>query len=69
MKKIIGETKANHKTNQVDINNQGLTDEEYERIKDLKKTKNQRELSPEEKEELERLKKAKDNRNVAIPIL
>lgn len=69
LKKIIGETKANHKTNQVDINNQGLTDEEYERIKDLKKTKNQRELSPEEKEELERLKKAKDNRNAAISIL
>lgn len=69
LKKIIGETKASHKTNQVDINNQGLTDEEYERVKDLQKKKNQRELTAEEKAELERLKKAKDNRNAAISIL
>ena len=30
LKKIIGQTKAMPKTNQVDINNQGLTGEEYE---------------------------------------
>ena len=69
LKKIIGETKANHKTNQVDINSQGLTDEEYEKVEELKKTKKKRKLTPEEEEQLEKLQKAKDNRNAAISIL
>lgn len=69
LKKIIGETKANHKTDQVDINSQGLTEEEYERVEELKKKKIKRTLTPEEEEELEKLKKAKDNRNSAISIL
>ena len=69
LKKIIGETKANHKTGQVDINSQGLTEEEYDRVEELKKEKRKRELTEAEKEEMERLKKAKDNRNAAISIL
>ena len=69
LKKIIGETKANHKTSQVDINSQGLTDEEYEQVEELKKTKKKRKLTPEEEERLEKLQKAKDNRNAAITIL
>jgi DNA or RNA helicases of superfamily II len=69
LKKIIGETKANHKTSQVDINSQGLTDEEYEQVEELKKTKKKRKLTPEEEEQLEKLQKAKDNRNAAISIL
>lgn len=69
LKKIIGETKANHKMGQVDINSQGLTEEEYDRVEELKKEKHKRELTAEEKEEMERLKKAKDNRNAAISIL
>lgn len=69
LKKIIGETKANHQTNKVDINSQGLTDEEYERVEELKKEKKKRNLTPQEEEELQKLKKAKDNRNAAISIL
>lgn len=69
LKKIIGETKANHSTGQVDINNQGLTDEEYDRVEDLSKKKKKQQLTPEEEEELQKLKKAKDNRNAAISIL
>ena len=69
LKKIIGETKANHKTGQVDINSQGLTDEEYDRVQDLTNKKKKRVLTPEEEEELQKLKKAKDNRNAAISIL
>lgn len=69
LKKIIGETKANHSTGQVDINNQGLTDEEYDRVEDLNKKKKKQKLTPEEEEELQKLKKAKDNRNAAISIL
>lgn len=69
LKKIIGETKANHKTGQVDVNNQGLTDEEYERVQELNKKKNKKTLTPQEEEELQKLKKAKDNRNAAISIL
>ena len=60
LKKIIGETKANHKTGQVDVNNQGLTDEEYERVQELNKKKNKKTLTPQEEEELQKLKKAKD---------
>lgn len=69
LKKIIGETKANHSTGQVDINSQGLTDEEYDRVQDLNKKKKKQQLTPEEEEELKKLKKAKDNRNAAISIL
>lgn len=69
LKKIIGETKANHSTGQVDINNQGLTDEEYDRVQDLNTKKKKQQLTPEEEEELQKLKKAKDNRNAAISIL
>ena len=35
LKKIIGQTKAMPKPNQVDINNQGLTDEQYEELESL----------------------------------
>ena len=69
LKKIIGETKANHKTSQVDINSQGLTDEEHDKVEKLKKTKKKRKLTPEEEAQLEKLQKAKDNRNAAISIL
>ena len=70
LKKIIGTTKAMAKTADIDINNQGLTQEQYEEMEDLEKTKRSRgELTEEEKERLEELKKAKANRNNAISIL
>ena len=68
LKKIIGETKAMKKTNDIDINQQGLTDEqraELERIE--KKPKKERTL--EEEAKLAEMKKAKEQRNAAISIL
>lgn len=74
LKKIIGQTKAMAKTNQVDINNQGLTDEQYEELEDLqkknkKKGKDKQPLTEEEKKRLEELKKKRENRDAAISIL
>ena len=71
LKKIIGQTKAMPKTNQVDINNQGLTDEQYEELEDLEKKskkrgKDKQPLTEEEKKRLEELKKKKNNREAAI---
>ena len=68
LKKIIGQTKAMPKTNQVDINNQGLTSEEYEEKEKLEK-KPKKELTEEEKRRLEELKKKTKNREAAISIL
>ncbi len=68
LKKIIGQTKAMPKTNQVDINNQGLNNEEYEEQENLKK-KPKKELTEEEKRRLEELKKKTKNREAAISIL
>lgn len=65
---IIGKTKASHKTNEIDINKQGLTDEEYEEQEDLK-GKKKKELTTEEKKRLEELKRARKVRNDAISIL
>ena len=56
LKKIIGQTKAMPKTNQVDINNQGLDNEEYEEKEKLEK-KPKKELTEEERKRLEELKK------------
>ncbi|MDE5740293.1 MAG: Eco57I restriction-modification methylase domain-containing protein, partial [Bacteroidaceae bacterium] len=74
LKKIIGQTKAMPKTNQVDINNQGLTDEQYEELENLEKKskkrgKDKQPLTEEEKKRLEELKKKKENREAAISIL
>jgi hypothetical protein len=66
--KIIGSTKANHASTDVDINKQGLDKEEYEKAEKLKKKK-KKDLTPEEKEQLEKFKKQKEQRNKAISIL
>ena len=68
LKKIIGQTKAMPKTNQVDINSQGLTNEEYEELEQLKK-KSKKELTEEDKQRKEELDKKKKNREAAISIL
>ena len=68
LKKIIGQTKAMPKTNQVDINNQGLNNEEYEEKEKLEK-KPKKELTEEELKRLEELKKKTKNREAAISIL
>lgn len=68
LKKIIGQTKAMPKTNQVDINSQGLNNEEYEEKEKLEK-KHKKELTEEELKRLEELKKKTKNREAAISIL
>ena len=68
LKGIIGQTKAMAKTNEVDINRQGLTNEEYEEKEKLEK-KPKRELTEEEKARLEELKKKKKVKEDAISIL
>ena len=68
LKGIIGQTKAMGKTNDITINDQGLTNEEYEEQKGLEKKK-KRELTEEEKARLEELKKKKKVKDDAISIL
>ena len=73
LKKTIGQTKAMPKTNSVDVNNQGLTNEEYEELEELekknKKKKEKPELTEEQEKRLEELKAKKKNRETAISIL
>ncbi len=68
LKKIIGASKAAPKQNDITVNDQGLTNEEYEQIERIQKKK-KKELTPEEKAKLEELKKMKKLRNDAISIL
>lgn len=68
LKGIIGKSKAAQKQNDIDVNNQGLTNEEYEEQEKLNK-KPKKELTDEEKARLEELKKKKKVRNDAISIL
>ena len=68
LKKIIDQTKAMPKTNQVDINSQGLNNEEYEEKEKLEK-KPKKELTEEDRKRLEELKKKTKNREAAISIL
>ena len=68
LKGIIGQTKAMGKSNDITVNDQGLTDEEYSEKEKLEKKK-KRELTPEEKERLEELKKKKKVKEDAISIL
>lgn len=68
LKGIIGQTKAMAKTNEVDVNRQGLTDEEYAEVERLEKKK-KKELTEEEKDFLEEQKKKKKVKDDAISIL
>lgn len=68
LKKIIGTTKAMHKTDSVDMAKNGLTDEEYAEQQKLEK-KPKRQRTPEEQARLEELKKEHDQKNALISIL
>lgn len=68
LKGIIGKTKAMGKTNDITVNDQGLTNEEYAEKEKLEKKKKQ-ELTEEEKARLEELKKKKKVKEDAISIL
>lgn len=68
LREIIGQTKAMKHTDEVDVNKQGFTNEEYERLERLEHQP-RRTLTKEEIEELTRLKEKKTQRNTAISIL
>lgn len=70
LKGIIGSTKAMPKTSDININDQGFTDEQFEQSEEAKKKQKQKkELSEEEKQLIaERLEKKK-NRDSAVSIL
>ena len=68
LKKTIGTTKAMAKTGNIDVNNQGFTNEQYEEKERLEKKK-KKDLTPEEKARLEELKAMSNQRRNAISIL
>ena len=70
LKKIIGTTKAMAKTDEIDINSLGFTEEEFEQLNDSKKKLNEkRELDPKKQALREKLAEAKKNRDAAVSIL
>ena len=68
LSKIIGQTKAMGKRNDITINDQGLTNEEYAEKERLEKKK-KRELTEDEKARLAELKAKKEGRDKAVSIL
>ena len=68
LKKIIGSTKAMPKSGDIDVNKQGFTDEEYEKLEAAKKKK-KTELTDEDKKLLEQRTEKKKNRDTAVSIL
>lgn len=68
LKKIIGSTKAMPKTSEIDINKQGFTDEELEKLEAAKKKKKE-DLTEEDKRLLDERKEKKKNRDTAVAIL
>lgn len=68
LKKTIGATKAMGKTGDIDVNNQGFTNEQYEEKEQLEK-KPKKERTPEEQARLDELKAMSNQRRNAISIL
>lgn len=68
LKKTIGSTKAMPKSKDIEVNKQGFTEEDYEKIEQAQKKK-RKELSPEEKALLDKYKEQKKMRDTAISIL
>ena len=68
LKAAIGKTKAMPRPGDIDINKQGLTNEQYAEKERLEKKK-KNDLSPEEKQRLEELKALGNQRREAIAIL
>lgn len=68
LKKIVGTSKQTQKAEDIDVNKQGFTDEQYEELKRIEK-KPKKELTEEDKKRLAELKEKKSNREKAISIL
>lgn len=65
---IIGKTKQQKQQTKIDVNNQGMTDEQWEIIQQAR-NKKKKELTEEQKAALEKLKEAKSLQRKAISIL
>lgn len=68
LKKIIGASKQTKGQGDIDVNKQGLTNEQYEELKRIE-NKPKKELTEEDKKRLEELKAKKKNKDTAISIL
>ena len=68
LKKIIGVSKQTKKTEDINVNDQGFTEEEYEIVKQIEK-KPKKERTAEELALLEEKKKKQENKQKAISIL
>lgn len=68
LKGIIGSTKQSVKINEIQINQQGFTNEEWEKVEKIEK-KNKKELTEEEKNILKELREKKKQKADAISIL
>ena len=68
LKNAIGTTKAMAKTGDIDVNNQGFTQEQYEELDEIER-KPKKERTPEEQARLEELKAMSNQRKNAISIL
>ena len=66
--KAIGRTKAQKGTSEIDVNKQGLTDEEYKKAEEAKK-KPKKERSPEDEAAIAEQKKRQEMRQNAISVL
>lgn len=66
--KAIGRTKAQKGTTEIDVNKQGLTDEEYKKAEEAKK-KPKKERTPEEEASIAEQKKRQEMRQNAISVL
>jgi len=70
LKGIIGSTKAMPKSNDIDLNNQGFTNEEYEQAEDVNnKKRKSKELTDDDKKLLDERAKKQKQRQDAISIL
>ncbi|MCR5290604.1 MAG: Eco57I restriction-modification methylase domain-containing protein [Treponema sp.] len=69
LQRIIGQTKANNAGDKIDVNKQGLTEEEYAKSSSLPEKREKPELSAEDQELKEKLLEAKKQRQTAISIL
>ena len=68
LKKIVGASKQSEKVREIDINDQGFTDEEYAELEHIEK-KPKKERTPEDIALLEEKKKKRDNAQKAMSIL
>lgn len=68
LKATVGTTKSEKKPNKIDVNQQGLTDEEYDQAEKAKK-KNKKERTEEEKAALAKMNELKKQRKTFISVL